>query len=129
MKETLLRVSIHAPRVGRDARVEDKLVVKTFQFTRPAWGATVVTESVTWFPPCFNSRAPRGARRASGAVRSNQVVSIHAPRVGRDRVGGRGLLDQLVSIHAPRVGRDRGRSIQPRHKLRFQFTRPAWGAT
>ena len=33
-----------------------------------------------------------------------------------------------VSIHAPRVGRD-VRSLASSHRPRFQFTRPAWGAT
>src|SRR5208282_3937591 len=100
-----------------------------FQSTRPARGATAGA-SLTWdHATGFNPRAPRGARRrlavewsaskpfqstrpARGATikdsRRNEmiVVSIHAPRAGRDikialwqRVNG-------VSIHAPRAGRD-----------------------
>ena len=81
------------------------------------------------------------------------MISIHAPRVGRDRLawykadftlkdfnprapcGARPeAKDTLVaainiSIHAPRVGRD----LPPRgggeRRKKFQSTRPVWGAT
>ena len=57
------------------------------------------------------------------------VVSIHAPRVGRDRlfVAARILVD--VSIHAPRVGRDPSTPMSLFGGGRFQSTRPVWGAT
>jgi len=55
-------VSIHAPRMGRDMTLRHAGRQRVFQFTRPAWGATVSV-----------SRVPDGAR-----------VSIHAPRMGRD---------------------------------------------
>ena len=78
-------VSIHAPRVGRDARQGAPTGVWSFQFTRPAWGAT------TYLALLFIIRQ----------------VSIHAPRVGRDSIP---MVVQprckRVSIHAPRVGRD-----------------------
>ena len=54
-------VSIHAPRVGRDTPSTREVVVSEFQFTRPAWGATPSTRAAI-SRPCFNSRAPRGAR-------------------------------------------------------------------
>ena len=78
-----------------------------FQSTRPVWGATEVLDTQVRYIS----------------------VSIHAPRVGRDRTGkpveeepkcfnprapcgarrtrrGRRPRSSLVSIHAPRVGRD-----------------------
>ena len=56
-------VSIHAPRVGRDAN------------------ANFVFSNLTG----FNPRAPRGARRERlGDSNAGFHVSIHAPRVGRD---------------------------------------------
>ena len=102
-------ISIHAPRVGRDwtwaalpacfcyfnprapcgarrkaggkARIE-----LIFQSTRPVWGATTI---VFFFPSSFedfNPRAPCGARHPRrGYIRSGTRISIHAPRVGRDR--------------------------------------------
>jgi len=101
-----------------------------FQFTRPAWGATT-----NW-----------------RITRADIEVSIHAPRVGRDRLNNAVAKISGVSIHAPRVGRDGGsrppasagnrgfnsrapRGARPREAKnvkrikKFQFTRPAWGAT
>lgn len=40
-----------------------------------------------------------------------QLISIHAPREGRDLHGLRLLLGRDISIHAPRAGRD-SKSIQ-----------------
>ena len=129
-KNASSKVSIHAPRVGRDgaralwqgrtqrfnsrapcgarlSRIKSATDAAMFQFTRPVWGATCR-------PPAHNARSP---------------VSIHAPRVGRDvpdlpsaatgafqftrPVWGatpgvhEGTQARRVSIHAPRVGRDR----------------------
>ena len=77
-----------------------------FQFTRPAWGATQVCVLGQLFI----------------------VVSIHAPRVGRDVAVVIGGPAAQVSIHAPRMGRD-VKSPARATRFGFQFTRPAWGAT
>src|SRR5690606_10756003 len=59
------KVSIHAPRVGRDvALTVYRPEAFVFQSTRPGWGATAIMDN-------------------TGAT---SYVSIHAPRVGRDRV-------------------------------------------
>ena len=78
-----------------------------FQSTRPAWGATIVCVVV---PPC-------------------NLVSIHAPRVGRDDFRLCSFNTFNVSIHAPRVGRDLGNIFGDTQPTVFQSTRPAWGAT
>ena len=56
-------------------------------------------------------------------------ISIHAPRVGRDKKKGPTPQGKTISIHAPRVGRD----LPPRgggeRRKKFQSTRPVWGAT
>ena len=63
-------ISIHAPRVGRDAGyVTNTFDGLKFQSTRPVWGATGV------------------ARREKKSLR----ISIHAPRVGRDHALRRGV--------------------------------------
>jgi len=78
-------VSIHAPRVGRDGtRLLIRRPRQSFQFTRPAWGATCKRKTRSHLSMCFNSRAPRGARHQDGGDRNQHQVSIHAPRVGRD---------------------------------------------
>ena len=79
------------------------------------------------------------------------IISIHAPRVGRDLVSAKISRWGPISIHAPRVGRDtpcRRRRHNPCYfnprapcgarqettntaqtATRFQSTRPVWGAT
>ena len=101
------RISIHAPRVGRDA----------ISFTSSSYSSD------------FNPRAPRGARPlfptspvsslifqstrpAWGATMKKMemekyaIISIHAPRVGRDFAASCECRGRHISIHAPRVGRD-----------------------
>ena len=74
-----------APRGARPDVQEVKATVTEFQSTRPAWGATAAIK--------FDS--------------STSIISIHAPRVGRDEM----LIVKNTSI------------------LQFQSTRPVWGAT
>ena len=56
-----------------------------FQSTRPVRGATIVSGRHTTICYRFNPRAPYGARQA-GRLDETQgvIVSIHAPRTGRD---------------------------------------------
>ena len=77
--------------MGRDiADAEGGMLWPEFQSTRPAWGATP---------------AP-----AAGWIKD--MVSIHAPRMGRDDEHLLLEVDSVeVSIHAPRMGRDK-RSIR-----------------
>ena len=103
-------ISIHAPRVGGDARRTAsctccryfnprspcgerlyhrlKIIRKdvTFQSTLPVWGATLHTDSdlLSW-----------------------AKISIHAPRVGSDQNLHSRMGTRTISIHAPRVGSDR----------------------
>ncbi len=62
----------------------DLKAAKEFQFTHPVWGATAMLEK--------------------DKIQAN--VSIHAPRVGCDRLTRLTLRVCYVSIHAPRVGCD-----------------------
>ena len=126
------RISIHAPRVGRDSSFRRcPCTAAAFQSTRPVWGATradgwrrYVLQHFNPRAPCgarrrgrlaahagmanFNPRAPCGARLGPAlSLSPSLLISIHAPRVGRDR---RDLESEqwwrAISIHAPRVGRD-----------------------
>ena len=102
------RVSIHAPRAGRDVLM-------------PEMVARVL---------CFNPRAPCGARpRETREARPRRPVSIHAPRAGRDHRGRVHRLGDSVSIHAPRAGRDGHVTSTHASEQRFQSTRPVRGAT
>ena len=146
-------ISIHAPRVGRDfarglfaPRIEyfnprapcgarprpsaDCSLRAIFQSTRPVWGATLSQPSSCQPNSDFNPRAPCGARQFECAqFRIFDIISIHAPRVGRDGWWCDALQRSAISIHAPRVGRDSGSSTSSTGESGFQSTRPVWGAT
>ena len=82
----ILRVSIHAPWEGCDARrVRRKSFSIAFQFTHPGKGATAH----------YGVDVPRG-----------RGVSIHAPWEGCDLLAMLTSLRFLVSIHAPWEGCD-----------------------
>ena len=125
------KISIHAPRVGRDNRLATaNLSAQIFQSTRPVWGATpphgIDAEMVVKFQ---STRPVWGATSFLLSRAHGFVISIHAPRVGRDELASRerkaltrfqstrpvwgatdcrsrGRLSSRISIHAPRVGRD-----------------------
>ena len=79
-----------------------------FQSTRPVWGAT---------HDCF-------------ADSGRAIISIHAPRMGRDKRTRQAFSDKLdISIHAPRMGRDVNNDLRVGTSPLFQSTRPVWGAT
>ncbi len=103
------RVSIHAPRAGRDpSRVGPR--------RRPL--------------ACFNPRAPCGARHNAVAL-NDHVGEFQSTRPVRGATGKERVFYDchMVSIHAPRAGRDS--CIIPRRArtMRFQSTRPVRGAT
>ena len=103
------RISIHAPRMGRDAEGQKQFGKKVgFQSTRPAWGAT---------------------RRGRSRPRRDHI-SIHAPRMGRDTLAATlaaGLRD--FNPRAPHGARLQGVFPWSCYPDSFQSTRPAWGAT
>ena len=168
-------ISIHAPRVGRDgrdgrlhiiaryfnprapcgARPSMREITKTilqFQSTRPVWGATKFDDMPVLIGTFQSTRPVWGATSARAPRPAPNLISIHAPRVGRDlkdfifniddicisihapRVGrdfrsGRNSQARKISIHAPRVGRDVATNAMWIVYESFQSTRPVWGAT
>ena len=79
----------------------------------------------------FNPRAPCGARPGrQGPHRQGLHISIHAPRVGRDRAARR-LAKAVILNFNPRA--PCGARPLPVHRadrlVQFQSTRPVWGAT
>ena len=122
-------VSIHAPRVGRDGDGIQRFdCIPRFNPRAPR-GARRGTASSSNSTTGFNPRAPRGARQAGRRPGRAARVSIHAPRVGRDRASMRGWFRcHSFNPRAPRGARPRS-SAWAAGSLRFQSTRPAWGAT
>ena len=122
-------VSIHAPRAGRDSVISGPSVFGSCFNPRAPRGARPVPEGTRCVEYSFNPRAPRGARRTPSSItayawrfqstrpargatisshnmRVHRVVSIHAPRAGRDSCKYLQSSWRYVSIHAPRAGRD-----------------------
>ena len=153
LKAFIVEISIHAPRVGRDApaaaqgfhcrnfnprapcgarhiaAAPDHKHTQ-FQSTRPVWGATCCILRRHSLAPNFNPRAPCGTRRDRRAARcALHRISIHAPRVGRDALAPGVFTEGYISIHAPRVGRDLPSGGTAGQALTFQSTRPVWDAT
>ena len=120
-----------APCGARPAKGVGTFGTSLFQSTRPVWGATVVCRSPA-NTPMISIHAPRVGRdlRCLPCSASQCTISIHAPRVGRDKrrqlfAGAR----KRISIHAPRVGRDWFKYSGLFIVHQFQSTRPVWGAT
>ena len=145
-------ISIHAPRVGRDCGLSSPALPSPYFNPRAPCGArrrcrTWSGTATNFNPraPCgarhkglllnikakhFNPRAPCGARLLYGqASVAGCIISIHAPRVGRDNCKGSCGQCVDISIHAPRVGRDHVCDIIVSEGASFQSTRPVWGAT
>ena len=96
-----------APRVGRDNENTYVMQWESVSIHAPARGATYLTKGNTWIIIRFNPRAREGRARQLGTAPSElvRVVSIHAPREGRDLVNADfNFVGISVSIHAPARG-------------------------
>ena len=124
-------ISIHAPRMGRDFVCRHAVFGRrdfnprapygarqragqkpgpffTFQSTRPVWGATRGRQAEAATPDGISIHAPRmGRDRGGKPARCFLQISIHAPRMGRDgKTAPPRAPSERISIHAPRMGRD-----------------------
>ena len=146
-------ISIHAPRAGGDKNVFPGPVwcKWVFQSTPPVRGATSGGKATLKFDGDFNPRPPCGGRPAeTQRWHTVQIISIHAPRAGGDRLhprripagmdfnprppcGGRRAMRStswaanLISIHAPRAGGDQGQGLRQRHHGNFNPRPPCGG--
>ena len=80
---------------------------RAFQSTLPAWGETqnIVNR---WRGTVISIHSPRmGRDRAPAGYRwPGLIISIHSPRMGRDHRRPDDLCSLVISIHSPRMGRD-----------------------
>ena len=124
-------ISIHAPRAGRDLlQGSDAGRAGGFQSTRPVQGATPGLWVRSGSPTNFNPRAPCRARlkRFYDEILA-ALISIHAPRAGRDRLSIMFIMrDSRFQSTRPVQGATRSRSLSPTTWI-FQSTRPVQGAT
>lgn len=59
------------------------------------------------YPTIFQSTLPHGERRGwTESCIVNDIISIHAPRMGSDSDNAINIRVILISIHAPRMGSD-----------------------
>ena len=102
-----VRVSIHAPRAGRDyAPTGDGPTAPGFNPRAPRGARPSRTYSASAFVLFQSTRPARGATPRARCRRPGGGVSIHAPRAGRDTSPPATAKQGQVSIHAPRAGRD-----------------------
>ena len=100
-------ISIHAPRVGRDPAMPCRLTAAEYFNPRAPCGARRHISDLKIYDTPFQSTRPVwGATSISAGNRPCQRISIHAPRVGRDVLVLVVIPLFCISIHAPRVGRD-----------------------
>ena len=107
--DTLLDISIHSPRMGRDVQmVKGAAHDLLFQSTLPAWGETTLPAH----PP------------------HSIPISIHSPRMGRDpaRLRPSVLVDSNFNPLSPHGERRDAQPLKP-SAAAFQSTLPAWGET
>ena len=151
-KTRAVRISTHAPRVGRNCMPGMcRPKPQKFLLTRPEWGATAKL-CLGVILVAISTHAPRVGRNETAIYMSSvRVISTHAPRVGRN-LAVLAVFDYCcISTHAPRVGRNNkhnrffrysfdfysrapsGAQLMCRTQAfraqRFLLTRPEWGAT
>ena len=69
--------------------------------------------------------APRAGRDlAYQKINQEHQISIHAPRAGRDDVNDATAVRNFISIHAPRAGRDQNSVIMWPERLNFNPRAP-----
>ena len=125
-------VSIHAPREGRDSsRPSAAPPAPQFQSTRPVKGATRAQHRWKRCRIRFNPRAPCRARPTTSPTGvASRIVSIHAPREGRDVKPGVIAVDRLLfQSTRPVKGATTRSAKRPPPATWFQSTRPVKGAT
>ena len=123
-------ISIHAPRVGRDVLFHLGEVVQGISIHAPRVGRDGLGFDVGPIHSNFNPRAPCGARPVLCiALYTSCLFQSTRPVWGATFASSTAVFHRLISIHAPRVGRD----FDPLYLMfdgdLFQSTRPVWGAT
>ena len=102
-------ISIHAPRVGSDgAFSSDPSLWPIFQSTLPVWGATKIDLDTNTLEYNFNPRSPCGERhQQTGVAKDDRKFQSTLPVWGATIEGDASDLGGNISIHAPRVGSDK----------------------
>ena len=100
-------ISIHAPRMGSDTRMERNATNSMISIHAPRMGSDAANCLDCWRLANFNPRSPHGERLRQAFQIQKLYISIHAPRMGSDLIADNGQSGACI----------------------FQSTLPAWGAT
>ena len=123
-------ISIHAPRAGRDYEFIKNYQVNVHFNPRAPCGARLRVYAFYKVAAVFQSTRPvRGATFPIPEELAQIIISIHAPRAGRDQAWQSERDAPFISIHAPRAGRDLAGGALKSFRSGFQSTRPVRGAT
>ncbi len=102
------KISIHAPRVGRDHRATPLSSSATHFYPRAPWGARQIAARIQWWTIQFLSTRPVGGATRSVGITTTCIAHFYP----RAPWGARRLIFPFythsikISIHAPRGGRD-----------------------
>ena len=124
-------ISIHAPRMGSDSpSALPKSGFSHFNPRSPDGERLPVSRFAMPSPSNFNPRSPDGERLTNGGIHCLRLkISIHAPRMGSDVVGGQKPFWSLrFQSTLPGWGATKGR-LRTDPPSQFQSTLPVWGAT
>ena len=119
-----------APCGARHVRPVSLRLRRSFQSTRPVWGATLqVAQAIKGYALFQSTRPVWGATLRRGSHSSSTPFQSTRPVWGATFVTLTMTCSDYISIHAPRVGRDGDAAHAAGEKTAFQSTRPVWGAT
>ena len=124
-------ISIHAPRTGSDS-AKHCLLHRHADFNpRSPHGERPVSEMVRVLTGDFNPRSPHGERRqrTQRTRQKRRHFNPRSPHGERPRWDRPKTSGKCISIHAPRTGSDFDTIQDCIHKVQFQSTLPARGAT
>ena len=96
-----------------------------FQSTQPEWAATICKVMPNAFVDISIHAARVGCDRLIRRIDGEGRISIHAARVGCDNISALCLLTELISIHAARVGCDLHIVLQYLHRQNFNPRSPS----
>ena len=78
-------ISIHSPRMGRDAPAAEAGGGTTYFNPLSPHGERLTLGNSSGCSRNFNPLSPHGERRLAPTVTAEEMISIHSPRMGRDR--------------------------------------------
>ena len=122
-------ISIHTPREGSDVRYVRKQMYELISIHTPREGSDRRTGKPYGEEGYFNPHSPRGERPGAGCLKEwlerfqstlpargatfddfktvrSEIISIHTPREGSDKIVQVVCIPTYISIHTPREGSD-----------------------